>query len=320
MDHKKKVVIIGGGNGSAISIQAVKSYLDHYSISAVVGMSDSGRSSGKFRKEFGVLPPADILRAILAMSPHDYDFLKRMFYDVRVEDVGKLHGLAVGHLFFGLTAHYSGNILDPIELLERAVDSTGHVFPATLSLSDLCVELSNGVIVRGEGAIDRPIWDRSITITRAWLEPAPQIYPEATRVIEEADILIIGPGSCYTSIVATLLTQGMKEAIERSRAKLVFIAGNTVESNGETGPRSTSELVSIVQFYLPRQIDMVFSNTVELTSEQKAFYEKKYWERLIVDTENVSVPVITESFERDMGSIDPQKLGDLIHKYILTLE
>lgn len=318
MDAKKKVVILGGGNGASISIQALKPYLAHYSLSAVIAMSDSGRSSGKFRKEFGILPPADILRAILAMSEYEYELLKHIFYDVRAQDNPKLEGLAVGHLFFALTNHYSGNIFDPITLLSRAVKAQGTVIPVTLTLSDLSVELSNGKTIVGEGAIDRPDWNRSITIERAWLEHDPPAYEHAVRAIEEAEILIIGPGSLYTSIVATLLPKGIKEAIGRSQAQLVFVSGNTIESDGETGPTSTSELVGVLHSYLPREVDVVISNTVELNEKQKEFYREKKWERLNVDNENIPVPVISQSIERMHGSIDPLKLGVVLHNFVLN--
>ncbi len=313
----KKVVILGGGNGGSISIRAMKQYLAHYSISAIIAMSDSGSSSGRLREELGVLPPGDILRAILAMSTYDYEMLKHIFYDTRYSAHGKLKGFGVGHLFIALAEKYNGGIVDAIRALAQAVDSVGPVFPVTLTPSDLCVELSNGNTITGEHEIDRPSWDRSIKITRAWLHPAPDMYARARREVVEADVIIIGPGSFYTSIIATLLPAGMREAIGESQAKLIFVSGNAFEAQGETGPSSTGELVRCLHSYLPRKLDVVLSNTTVLNSTQIRFYQEKSWEKLLIDNENIDVPVVGAPFELSRGGLDPLVLGQLIHEFIL---
>ncbi len=316
MDHKKKIVILGGGNGGSISIRAMKPYLEHYALSAVIAVSDSGSSSGKLRQELGVLPPGDILRAILAMSTYDYGLLKRIFYDTRYAEKGKLQGFGIGHLFLGLVEKYNGGVVDAIRALAQAVDVVGPVFPATLNLTDLCVELDNGNVVKGEHEIDRPHWDRNVRITKAWLDPVVDIYTNADKAIREADYIIIGPGSCYTSIIATLLPHGMAAAIRDSRAKLIFVAGNTIESDGETGPCSTSELVTTIQKYLPRPLDVVISNTSILNFEQEIIYRQKKWEKITIDHDMIDVPVVAAPFEFLETGLDPEKLGALIHEYI----
>ena len=114
---KKRVTIMGGGNGGSISIRALKPFLEHYDLSAVIAMSDSGGSSGKLREEFGVLPPGDILRAIIAMSRFDYLDMKHIFYDTRYSKHGKLRGHGLGHLFIAFVEKYNGNIVDAIRPL-----------------------------------------------------------------------------------------------------------------------------------------------------------------------------------------------------------
>ena len=318
MNQKKKIVILGGGNGGSISIRAMKSYVDHYSIFAVIGVSDSGSTSGKIRRELGVLPPGDLVRAILAMSSYDYDMLKHIFYDNRYSGPGKLHKFAIGHLFLGLAEQYNGGVIDAIRAFEQAVDALGTVFPVTLDLTDLCAELTNGEVIKGEHEIDEPNWDRAVKIARAWIDPVVDIYEEARNALREADYIILGPGSFYTSIVATLLPNGVKEAIEQSKAKLIFVAGNTIERNGETGPLSTSELVTALHTYLPRRLDMVVSNTVVLTPSQEKMYLERQWERITIDHEKLDVPVIASPFEFTGTGLDPKKLGELLHTYITT--
>lgn len=316
MDQKKKIVILGGGNGGSISIRAMKQFIDEYSISAIIAMSDSGSSSGKLREELGVLPPGDILRAVLAMSRYEYDLLKRIFYDTRYSEKGKLNGFGIGHLFIALAEKYNGGIVDAIRALAQAVDVVGPVFPVTLQQTNLCVELTNGVVVTGEHEIDRPEWDRSVRIKRAWLEPEVEMYERAKREILSAEVIIIGPGSFYTSIIATLLPQGVREALGETKAKILFVSGNTIESNGETGPTSTSEIIGILHTYLPREVDMVVSNSHKLDSRQSAYYQEKGWERIMIDTEKVVVPIISAPFELAQGGLDPVALGQLIHDYL----
>ena len=224
---KIKAVVMGGGNGVAKTTRALKENLDVFEISSVVTMSDSGGSSGRLRKEFGVLPPGDILRAVLSLSIYDYKMLKQMFRTVRFQDTGKLNNHNLGNLFLVLSEKYSGSLIDSIRALEQAVEATGHTYPVTLDETDLVVELNDGEIVKTEGVIDRPNYDRSLRIKKIWLEPSGNIYKDAKEKIEEADCILLGPGSLYCSVIASLLPNGVKEAINKSKAKLIYVAGNT---------------------------------------------------------------------------------------------
>ena len=213
---KLKVVVIGGGNGSSITTQALKQNIKLFDFSTVVTMSDSGGSSGRLREEFKTLPPGDILRAVLAMSVYDYEILRKIFNKTRFNSVGKLDGHNLGNLFLVLAEQYGGEYIQVIRALEQAVEAVGRVYPVSLDKTDLVVELDNGKIVKKEGTIDRPDYNKNLKIKRAWLEPEAKIYEEAGRVIKKADYIIIGPGSLYCSIVATLLPVGIKKAIEKS--------------------------------------------------------------------------------------------------------
>src|SRR3989339_860667 len=116
---KKKVVVIGGGNGSAISIVALKQNLDLFDISAVISMSDSGDSSGRLREEFNTLPPGDIMRAVLALSKYDYPLLKQIFFRNRFSGAGKLDGHNLGNLALILGEKYDGDFMSAIRALEQ---------------------------------------------------------------------------------------------------------------------------------------------------------------------------------------------------------
>ncbi len=307
---KKKVVIIGGGNGSAISVRAIKQFKEDFEISAVVSMSDSAGSTGRLREEFGTLPPGDIMRAILSMSEHDFDFLKTIFYRKRFVNTGKLDNHNLGNLFLVLSEQYGSDYMASVRALEQALDTVGHVYPITLDKTDLIAELDNGDIVRTEGSIDRPEYDCSLKIKKTWLEPGGAIFDQARQVIVDADHILLGPGSLYTSVVATLLPQGVKEAIDESKAKLIFVAGNGYEKDGETGPEKLSEFVNQLESYLPRKVDFTVFNNHEFGEEEKRRYEDRNWGVIEADKENLSGrEIIFFDYEKDGGGLNPGKLG-----------
>lgn len=315
---KKKIVVVGGGNGSAITLNAVKKFIDDFEISAVVSVSDSGGSSGKLRQEFDTLPPGDILRAILAMSPYDYPMLKNIFHKNRFSTPEKLKGHNLGNLFMMLVKGYTGDFIDGIRTLEQAVEAVGKVYPSTLNKTDLVAELSDSSLVKGETKIDIPEYDKKLRIKKVWLEPEAQIYSEAKRVIEEADYIFFGPGSLYTSVIASVLPNGFQEVIKNSSAKLVYITGNAREKDGETGPRVWSDFVKELQSYLPRQFDFVIYNNHVQNEQEEKNYQKRGWEVYPFDPENlVNYNIIAEDYERFGGGLCPDRLAKVLQSKVL---
>ncbi|MFH1291844.1 MAG: uridine diphosphate-N-acetylglucosamine-binding protein YvcK [bacterium] len=314
---KKNAVVIGGGNGSAITTQALKQNLDLLNISSVVSMSDSGGSSGRLRHEFDTLPPGDILRAVLAMSMHDYSMLKAMFNRVRFKNVGKLDSHNLGNLFLVLAEQYGGDYVCAVRALEQVVQAVGKVYPTTLDKTDLAVELENGDIIKTEGLIDRPDYDKKIRIKKAWLEPDARVYAGAKQAIEQADYIFIGPGSLYCSIVATLLPQGLKQAMTDSSAKFIYIVGNAYEIDGETGPTKLSEFISQLQTYLPRKLDSVVFNNAKLSEDQKQKYNKKKWDLIEYnETDLVDYNIVSGDYEKEAGGLCTIKLGKILKEII----
>jgi uncharacterized cofD-like protein len=311
--QKLKAVVMGGGNGVAKTTRALKENLDVFEISSVVAMSDSGGSSGRLRKEFDVLPPGDILRAALALSVYDYKILKTMFRGVRFSNTGKLDNHNLGNLFLVLAEKYGGSLLDSIRALEQAVQATGHTYPATLDSTDLIAELTNGDIIKTEGVIDRPEYDRNLRIKKVWLEPTGEVYKDAKQKIEEADCILLGPGSLYCSVIASLLPNGVKEAINKSKAKLIYLAGNTYEEIGETGPVKLSEFITELENYLPRKLDYIIYNQAELNNEQTEKHKSRKWGLKELDLENLEGrEVLVKDYEKSYGGLDEVKLGKII--------
>jgi uncharacterized cofD-like protein len=315
---KKNTVVFGGGNGSAITLQALKINKEQYTISAVIAMSDSGGSSGKLRKEFNTLPAGDIMRAVLSLSSHEYKgLLQKIFYKKRGKDVGKLSDHSLGNLFLILAEQYAGNFMDGVRALEQALDTTGVVYPATLEPCDLVAELTDGTLINSEVSIGEPTYDRSLVIKRIWLEPAVVADEDAIESIKNAEYIILGPGSLFTSVIASILPKGIKQAIHESKATLIYIAGNKYDTQGETGPTNLSGCVFELEKYLPRKVDVVVFNGSVLTKEQQEHYALKGWGVLEYTPEKLSeYRVYDEEFESEWGGLCPGKLSKILRTII----
>ncbi|HSR89347.1 MAG TPA: gluconeogenesis factor YvcK family protein [Candidatus Udaeobacter sp.] len=315
---KKKIVVIGGGNGSAICLEALKKYTGKFDISAVISMSDSGGSSGKLRKEFSTLPPGDIMRAVLSLSKYDYKMLRQIFYKPRFKNTGKLDSHNLGNLFLTLTSQYSKNFLYALEALAQSVEAQGKVYPATLENSDLVAELENGDIIRTEEFIDNPRYNRGIKIKKVWLEPNCLAYIEAQKTIATADYIILSPGSLYTSLIAALLPKGIKEGMAKNKkAKIIYVAGGAYRLDGETGPERLSDFILQLEKYLPHHIDLVIHNNHKLNKKQKQVYQTKKWGVFEFDKENLKTTKIKSlDLEAVDGGTSSEKLAVVLSNII----
>lgn len=317
MASKKKIVVIGGGNGSAITLVALKHYLDKFNVSAVISMSDSGGSSGRLRKELGTLPPGDIMRAVLALSKYDYPMLRQIFYQPRFSCRGKLKGHNLGNLFLTLIAKYCGSFPKALEALSQSVEAQGKVYPVTTKPVDLAAELVNGQIVRTEAFIDEPKYNHGSKIKKIWLEPKCVINPEAAKAIKSADYIILSPGSLYTSIIATLLPTGTREAIKKSKAKIIYVAGNAYRLDGETGPERLSDFVWQLEQYLPRHISTIMHNSHIPKGAERKFYREHKWGIFDFDKKYLrGRDVISLDLERSGGGLCAIKLGKVFKKIL----
>ena len=315
---KKKIVVIGGGNGSAVALVSLKHYLADFDISAVISMSDSGGSSGRLRKELDTLPPGDIMRAILALSKYDYLMLRNIFYQPRFSCSGKLKGHNLGNLFLTLIAKYCGSFTKALEALEQSVEAIGHVYPVTTKPVDLVAQLANGQVVKTEAFIDEPKYNHGAKIKKVWLEPKCRANPEAISVIKKADYIILSPGSLYTSIISTLLPIGIAEAIKKTKAKLIYVAGNAYRLDGETGPECLSDFVFQLERYLPRKINyIVHNNFIPKSITEKKFYAEKKWGIFNYDGKNLkNRKIVSTDLERFGGGLCDIKLGKILKKLL----
>ena len=257
----KKIVVIGGGTGSFTILSGLKQYPAQ--LTAVVTMTDSGGSSGRLRDEFGVLPPGDLRQCLLALTPDDHAraTLKSLF-EYRFNKGNFLQGHSFGNLFLTVLTDVAGRTDKAVEEMGHLLGIKGRVLPVTLTDTNLCAELANGNTVVGEAHIDIRTVDPDVPIKRVYLQRKAQVLPETARAIAQADVIVIGPGDLYTSVIPNLLVSGVPEAIRRSKAKKVYIC-NLVTKHGETDGYTASRFIATVLKYLgdAKALDYALVNT-----------------------------------------------------------
>jgi uncharacterized cofD-like protein len=278
-DIQKKIVTIGGGSGQYVLLSGLRD-LDGIDIKAVVSMVDSGGSTGRLRDELGVLPPGDILKCVLALSPHRE--VARDILQARFNGHERLRGHSAGNMLLTMLSQYAGCFADGVEALGEILGIKGRVLPVTTDRATLVAELTDGTRLYGEAAIDVPRGDQREKIKNVYLVPhhgdAINVHSPVTEAIAEADYLIIGPGDLYTSIVPNFLVPGVKEAIENAKGEIIYIP-NIMTKFGETHGFSLYDFISYIEQYTGQKVGHVIYNKkvppdeiLKNYEEQKAYF------------------------------------------------
>jgi uncharacterized cofD-like protein len=270
----QKLVAIGGGTGLSCLLGGLKKLVGKTeeemwieSLSAMVTVSDDGGSSGRLRDELQMLPPGDIRNCMIALS-EDSNLLSRLFR-YRFRGDGELGGHSFGNLFLAALTEVTGDFTEAIRLSSEVLASKGHIFPATISDVRLAAELEDGSIVRGETQISAS----KAPIRTLRLEPERCLpLPQALKAIRVADIITVGPGSLYTSILPNLLVAQVAPVIGQSRATKVFV-NNLMTQPGETDGYSARKHLDTIKKYAPEiHFDFVIVNNRRISSEQAERY------------------------------------------------
>lgn len=235
------MVAIGGGTGLSTLLHGLKTHTRHDGqigdLSAVVTVTDEGGSSGRLRRAFGMLPPGDIRRCLVALS-EDEALLSQLF-EHRFRHGRGLRGHTLGNLFLTGLTEITGDFRLALQVANEVLATCGSIYPSTLANVRLQATLENGTVVTGETRISRS--HSKSRIARVRLLPAHcRPVPEAMDALARADLITIGPGSLYTSLVPNLLVDGLTRAIVSSRAVKVFV-GNIMTQPGETTGMSAAE-------------------------------------------------------------------------------
>lgn len=245
---KPNIAVIGGGTGVFAVLTALK---DHpVELTAVVSMADDGGSSGILRDQYGVLPPGDIRKALVALAPESHTL--RHLFNYRF-DRGDFNGHSFGNIFLSALERVTGSFASSVGQAAKILNIKGRVVPVTLDNTRLYAELTDGAIVVGETNIDIPKVAARAAIKTVWLKPRARMNPEAGRALIAADFIIIGPGDLYTSVIPNLLVRGVPEAIKKSRAKKIYIA-NLMTKRGETDHLKATDFTAEVEKYVGRGV------------------------------------------------------------------
>lgn len=243
---RRRIVVLGGGTGLFTALTGLKRYDVH--LTAIVSMADSGGSSGRLRDEFGVLPAGDVRRCLVALATDDnVNLLLRQLFDYRFDRGGDLTGHNFGNLLLTALADVTGGMDRAIMEAARLLRVEGEVLPVTLSNSHLFATLANGETVEGEGAIDTR--RDSVPIADIYLSPPATATPDACEAISRADLVVIGPGDLYTSLLPNLLVEGVREAIAASAGPTVYVC-NVMTKHGETDEYAASDFLRAITRYL----------------------------------------------------------------------
>lgn len=316
--RKKRVVVIGGGTGTYQVLVGLKKN-KNLDISAVIAMSDSGGSTGRLRQEFGMFPPGDLRRALLALSslPINEKTLERLF-DFRFESGKELKGHSLGNIFLAALTQITGTPEKAIAEAHKILAVSGHVLPVTLDDTHLVAILEDGTEVFGETNIDVRSIKPEVPIKEVFLRPQAKIFPQAREALVRADLIILGPGDLYTSIIPSLLVEEVTDAIAKSGAKVVFVI-NIMTKPGETDGYTSSRFVETIRKYLGEarnKLSYVVINKGSNLGKSLSWYKKFEAEPVRDDTNGViDFAVIRRDFVKNGAEKphfirhDPDKLA-----------
>ncbi len=250
----KKVVVIGGGTGNFTVLRGLRKY--GVELSAIVSMADDGGSTGVLRDELGVLPPGDVRQCLVALS--DSSRMMRSLMNYRFEN-GGLEGHSFGNLLLSALEKVTGSFEQAIEEAGRILSIKGKVIPVTTHKVKLKMLLTNNTMLEGEDKIDVSS-EIDQGYSNLFLEPYPKADPHAISEIMNADVVLLGPGSLYTSLIPNLLVEGIAKALRETKAKKIFVA-NLMNKKGQTTNFKVSDYLREVTRYLGKDVfDYVFIN------------------------------------------------------------
>ena len=245
-----KIVAIGGGTGLSTLLRGLKEYSTN--LTAIVTVADDGGSSGVLRRELGVLPPGDVRNCIAALA--DAEPLVTKLFQYRFEDGEGLAGHSFGNLFIVAMSGVTGNMEDAIRQTSRVLAVRGQIIPSTMEDVTLCARTDDARTIRGESSIGPAVNGGGARIREVYLAPEnPAAHPEAVRAILEADLIVLGPGSLYTSVLPNLLVQGVRRSLIAAPAPKVYVC-NVATQHGETDGFSVADHVAAIEDHVGKGV------------------------------------------------------------------
>ena len=312
----KKVVVLGGGTGLSTLLRGLKQF--PVDITAIVAVSDDGRSTGKLRKEFNVPAVGDIRQVIIALSETEPLFEKLLNY--RFKTNSDLNGHALGNLLLTGLINVSGNLSNSIESLGKILNLKGKVLPLTEDNVILMSKMEDDSIIEGE----HNITESNKNIKEIFYKEKPKVLDEVIYEIEHADLIILSMGSLYTSLLPNLICDEVKNSIDNSKADVMYVC-NIMTQPGETDDYKASDHIKTINKYLNnKKVNVIVVNNGKVTKKIKEKYlsmEQK--DQVIYDKEELkklNLKIIADNFikvEDDILRHNIAKLGFHIYSYLL---
>lgn len=318
----KKVVVIGGGTGTFIVLSGLKKY--PVDLSVIVSMMDSGGSTGRLRDQLGVLPPGDLRQCLVALSEAS-DLWRKLFL-YRFER-GDLKGHNFGNIFLSALEKIASDYKEVVDFASLILKTKGTVIPVTFDKTHLCVEYEDGEIIETEGLIDTAK-EKKIRIKKAFLKPPVSANPQAVEKIMEADVLILGPGDLYTSLIPNLIVDGISQAIKKTKAKIIYIV-NLMTKQGQTTNYKASDHIFDLEKYLRKKVDLIIINSGIIPKRIIQYYQQ-FGEKVVEDDLKEDLQVFREDLiarviynknkadqlTRSILRHDPKKISQLLWRII----
>lgn len=305
-----RFVVIGGGAGLSTLLLGLKEYTSN--ITAIVTVADDGGSSGRLRQQFGLLAPGDIRNCLVALA--DTEPLMRNLFQFRFDGRAELKGHSFGNLFITAMTRITGDFEKAVKASSKVLAIRGQVIPSTLQEVDLVAEYADGTKISGESRIS----SEKKSIKRIYLNREDCLAtPEATEALKEADVIIIGPGSLYTSIIPNLLIEGITKSILESKAIKIYVC-NIMTQSGETDNYKASDHVeALVAHAKCKLINHCILNFAQIPDEFLEKYKEEAAHPVFADAEKLKemgFSVIKENLvsAKDCVRHDAQKLARII--------
>lgn len=279
---QKRIVCIGGGTGTFVALRGLKQY--PYALSAVVSMSDSGGSNQRLRDEFGLLPTSDLRQCLVALADETGGVgLLRKLFMYRFEKGNGIAGMTFGNLFMAALSDIVGSQKEAIKQTGKVLRIKGAVIPVTFTDSNLVATYEDGRIINDEHHIDEPEHDGKIHIASLALVPLASANPDALAAIEHADLIVIGPGDLYTSVLPNLLVGGIAQSLKQTKGKVAYVV-NLMTKFGQTYNYSAYDHVKTLESYIGKNtIDYVLISNASLPEEALKIYAQYHEQPVIND-------------------------------------
>lgn len=307
-----RVVAVGGGTGLSTMLRGVKLYTQN--INVIVTVADDGGNSGMIREDLHILPPGDIRNCLTALA--DTEPIMRDLFRYRFTS-GRLEGYCFGNLFLAAMSELSGSFEKAIEKMSSVLAVTGNVLPVTCDNVNLKAELENGTVVYGECSIPKCVLKNKSPIKKIMLSPQNvKVNDKCINAIYNADLIVLGPGSLYTSIIPNLIVDGMKDALKNTNAKIVYVC-NVMTQPGETDGFTAYSHIKAIENHLGENIvDFCVANSQKVPDIFKKRYEMQSAFPVIAD-DGEFTGTKTKLIQKDLLYFD----GDVVrHDYIKLAE